>query len=193
MGWNVASCNQWSHSIYTGEIMGTFNHHVLVVVGQMDEIRKAHAHAINVYPYTSNIVNGGFNGFGSFMLGCDGSKEGWEYSDAMQVIRSEFIKWILENKLPLQYSLISFHESLDYPILENSYPAWTDIKSPVKPQNNQRVIFKKIVTATCEYSCGDDEVTLPGSFEIDRMSGFIDIKEYWIPLDSYNMEHDIDE
>jgi len=79
--------------------MGHIRHNAIIVTGNYsDEIfynttQKAHNKAIELGLLVTNIVNGKANGYSSFMICPDGSKEGWETSNQFDTKREEWLKW----------------------------------------------------------------------------------------------------
>lgn len=78
--------------------MGYIKHHAIVVTSwNRDAIFKAHFKATEIFKDTvSNIVDGMINGYMSFFVGPDGSKEGWTDSDKGDENRAAFIEWVNE-------------------------------------------------------------------------------------------------
>jgi hypothetical protein len=61
--------------------MGFMRHHAIVVTSCIDEkIEQAHEFAVSLFPWVSPISPSGMNGFRSFFVPPDGSKEGWAES-----------------------------------------------------------------------------------------------------------------
>ena len=63
--------------------MGTFQHHAVIVTGNAndDELRRTREIAEGLGCACTDIVGSPVNGFHSFTVMPDGSKEGWEASD----------------------------------------------------------------------------------------------------------------
>lgn len=81
--------------------MGVIIHHVIVVTGGIDfpELREAHAKAKELLPgLVSEIVHGRANGYSSFLVAPDGSKEGWRGSNEADTQRDQFVNWIKEHR-----------------------------------------------------------------------------------------------
>lgn len=75
--------------------MGYIRHHAILVTSWQDEaIEKAHNYADGMLLNPSNIVTSDINGYRSFFIPPDGSKEGWENSDHGDKGRDCFIEWI---------------------------------------------------------------------------------------------------
>lgn len=89
--------------------MGYMRHHAIIVTS-FDEKRLKRAHrklkaiikshnddsALQVSMAVTPISKGTVNGYASFMLAPDGSKEGWPQSDRGNVVRNEFVTWLNE-------------------------------------------------------------------------------------------------
>lgn len=78
--------------------MGYRCHHAIVVTswGALD---KAHEKAVSLFGISSQvtpIVGPVINGYTSFMIGPDGSKEGWEPSNVGDLKRDAFCAWLDE-------------------------------------------------------------------------------------------------
>lgn len=77
--------------------MGYMRHHAIIVTSWDDKlIRKAHKVAKEVFAIgqVTSVLPDILNGYRSFMVGPDGSKEGWEDSDAGDSARDIFIDWL---------------------------------------------------------------------------------------------------
>lgn len=87
--------------------MGYMRHHAIVVTGYSEEhVSKAHAEAVRLFskepegtlhPHISNvspIIGPAINGYHSFFVGPDGSKEGWEPSKCGDDRRRKFVEWL---------------------------------------------------------------------------------------------------
>lgn len=75
--------------------MGYICHHAIIVTGWSEEaINAAHAEAERIFFSVSDILPGYVNGYHTFLIPPDGSKEGWAESDQGDVRRGEFIGWL---------------------------------------------------------------------------------------------------
>ena len=76
--------------------MGYIRHHAIVVTSWDDScIVDAHLKAIEIFgELVSCIVKSKINGYVSFFIAPDGSKEGWSGSADGDKNREKFIKWI---------------------------------------------------------------------------------------------------
>lgn len=81
--------------------MGYMKHHAIIVTcWKAEHLSEAHAKAVELFgPLASNIVPFVMNhmpGDGSFLIGPDGSKEGWGTSDDHDQKREQFISFLAE-------------------------------------------------------------------------------------------------
>lgn len=77
--------------------MGYMRHHTIIVIGFSAEYAaEAHTEALRVFDVcpVSNVIESDTNGYWSFLVGPDGSKEGWDTSDQGDNERAEFIRWM---------------------------------------------------------------------------------------------------
>ena len=75
--------------------MGYICHHTIVVCSWGDHINEAHDKAVDLFgELVSPIINGLTNGYQSFFVAPDGSKEGWNTSDEMNDNRNEFVIYL---------------------------------------------------------------------------------------------------
>lgn len=95
--------------------MGWERHHFIIVTHyDEDEIREAHKKAkelfnLDKFPEPVNLVTEVIQSIANkqftFMIGPDGSKEGWETSDEYDEIRNEFTKYLTDSLL--KFAVIS--------------------------------------------------------------------------------------
>lgn len=79
--------------------MSYTRHHAIIVTSWNEKsIRKAHEAASKIFPHVSEIVESGMNGYSSFFVPPDGSKEGWRDSDIGNDQREIFKKWLKSNE-----------------------------------------------------------------------------------------------
>ena len=108
--------------------MGTIHHHALIVTGWNEGVNEAHAKALELYGeafadnalYTGKdaqrlvgpIVASLTNGYRTFVLHPDGSKEWWKTSDEIEAARDNFIEWLRTDgqRLYLDWVLVGFGE-----------------------------------------------------------------------------------
>lgn len=79
--------------------MGYMRHHAIIVSGWSDErVAPAHAKAKEIFGNSvTEILPEVTNGYRSFFIGTDGSKEGWSESDDGDSRRERFKAWVSEN------------------------------------------------------------------------------------------------
>ena len=80
--------------------MGYMRHHAIIVTSwNENHLREIRKYAKNLFSHlTSEIVFATINGYGSFMIAPDGSKEGWITSNDYNDKRDMFIKFIENNR-----------------------------------------------------------------------------------------------
>jgi hypothetical protein len=75
--------------------MGWIRHHGIVVTSwDKDLIEKAHWEARERFDAVTEIVDSGINYYRTFLIPPDGSKEGWDDSDAGDARRADYIAWL---------------------------------------------------------------------------------------------------
>ena len=77
--------------------MGYMRHHAIIVTTYDDKIlAAAHKTAITIFgdEQVSDPIQGKVNGYMSFLVGPDGSNEGWEPSDTGDARRKEFVVYL---------------------------------------------------------------------------------------------------
>jgi hypothetical protein len=75
--------------------MGYMRHHAIIVTSYADKIDAAHAKAVAIFDdMVTPVVKSHTNGYGSFMVVPDGSKERWEASKIGDACRDEFVEWL---------------------------------------------------------------------------------------------------
>lgn len=78
--------------------MGYMRHHAIVVTSWDDELlAEAHKKASEIFSQVAPVTPETVNGYVSFLVAPDGSKEGWDHSDKGDEARETFIKY-LESK-----------------------------------------------------------------------------------------------
>ena len=79
--------------------MGYIKHHAIVVTSFDDALAKeAHKKAEKLGNTTTEVVESPVNGYYSFLIVPDGSKEGWPESDEGDVSRQRFIAWAIQQR-----------------------------------------------------------------------------------------------
>lgn len=75
--------------------MGYMRHHAIVVTTwSADRIQAAHAEAQRLGCIVTGLSPLAINGYQSFLIAPDGSKEGWDTSTKGDAQRDQFIEWI---------------------------------------------------------------------------------------------------
>ena len=75
--------------------MGLIKHHAIVVTSWDDELlQEMHAKALEIFDQVAPITPPVVNGYVSFLIAPDGSKEGWSDSSIGDKAREKFIRWI---------------------------------------------------------------------------------------------------
>lgn len=91
--------------------MGYMKHHAIVVTAYKTSIEKAYAKAKATFnTLCSPIVEGIVNGYASFFIAPDGSKEGWYESNLYDTKREEFIDWMMQQRYEDGSNCIDFVE-----------------------------------------------------------------------------------
>lgn len=91
--------------------MGYIKHHTIIVTTYGEYVETAHDKAIELFDgLTSNIVKGKINGYSSFFIAPDGSKEGWDESNKFDELRKTFIDWVNEQAYEDGSNSIAFAE-----------------------------------------------------------------------------------
>ena len=76
--------------------MGYMRHHAIVVTSwNAETFAEAHAKAVTLFAQTvSPAIPSDINSYSTFLVGPDGSKEGWDEDVAGNLRRDEFIAWL---------------------------------------------------------------------------------------------------
>lgn len=74
--------------------MGYMRHHAIVVTCCSARIEEAHDKAFRLCDSVSPIVSSVVNGYRSFLVATDGSKEGWDESAIGDAARAAFVSWL---------------------------------------------------------------------------------------------------
>lgn len=87
--------------------MGYMRHNAIIVTSWNKELLgAAHAKAVEIFNSVAPITPPAVNGFVTFLVAPDGSKEGWEGSNAGDAARDELINWL--NSTALDWAEIQF-------------------------------------------------------------------------------------
>ena len=74
--------------------MGYMRHHAIVVTSwSAESIEKAHSQAAEMFRWVSPVSPEATNGYRSFFIPPDGSKEGWAESNIGNMQRTAFMDW----------------------------------------------------------------------------------------------------
>lgn len=81
--------------------MGYMRHHA-IVVSDYDKrnLEKLQAQAKEIFPSVSEILYSEVNGYGSFFIPTDGSKEGWPESEEGDERRNKFVEILKASEYP---------------------------------------------------------------------------------------------
>lgn len=91
--------------------MGSIRHHSIVVTSHNKAlITAAHQNALGLMLHVSGLVTSSINGFYSFFVAPDGSKEGWPDSDLGDIKRKELTDYLDSLKYEDGSSSISYCE-----------------------------------------------------------------------------------
>jgi hypothetical protein len=93
--------------------MGQMRHHSIVVTSDdSDIIKLVHKKAVSLFEHlVSPIIRSRANGFQSFFIAPDGSKEGWETSSKHDTNRKKYINYL--NTFGLAILYCEFHFGSD--------------------------------------------------------------------------------
>ena len=79
-------------------------HHAIVLTTWKDEhIEEAHNKAKSLFDHVTEIVPSNMNGYRSFFIPPDGSKEGWSESETGDMRRAAFKHWLAEQNLYIKW------------------------------------------------------------------------------------------
>ena len=78
-----------------GGNMGYMRHHAIVVTSCNEELlTEAHKKASEIFSQVAPVTPETVNGYVSFLIAPDGSKEGWSHSEQGDKARDAFIKYL---------------------------------------------------------------------------------------------------
>jgi hypothetical protein len=105
--------------------MGYVKHNSIIVTDWKEErIVILHKKAQKIFGkharLVSNIVVSERNGYASFFIAPDGSKEGWDVSQDMDDAREKFIKWLQRKHPGVDYIEVRYGGDDDAATVENS-------------------------------------------------------------------------
>lgn len=93
--------------------MGMFRHHTIIVTsGFKDRTKRARRKARRIFGkrLVSKIVETPLNGFWTFFIAPDGSKEMWDVSDQFDGRRAKYVAWLYKQVKGKGYSLFDWVE-----------------------------------------------------------------------------------
>lgn len=79
-------------------MMGLIQHHAIVVTSSDRSIKELHSKAKEIFPVVGEILSIGMNGYATFCVPPDGSKEGWPTSNYFDKRRDEFIAYLKDKQ-----------------------------------------------------------------------------------------------
>jgi hypothetical protein len=89
--------------------MGRIKHDAIICAASQDsDLLLARDKAIALGLPVSGFVPSFINGYCSFLIGPDGSKEGWESSDEGESNRAQWIAWTREIDLAVDWAHVSY-------------------------------------------------------------------------------------
>lgn len=98
--------------------MGYYRHHAIVVTDMtfrripgapmVQPIDRAHAKAVELGMTVTPLVSSPLNGFESFMIAPDGSKEGWHDSDKGDAAREAWVAWLKGSGEYIDWAIVAF-------------------------------------------------------------------------------------
>ena len=92
--------------------MGIIQHDAIIITGMDYEsstpVMEAYNVAVTMFPTVSPILNSETNGYTSFFIPPDGSKEGWDTSNHWNQVRINFLKQI--SQLPIDVITVTYGE-----------------------------------------------------------------------------------
>ena len=88
--------------------MGYMCHHAIVVTGCVDgAAKKAREEALKIFDHVSEIMPG-MNGYETFLIPPDGSKEWWPDSDRGDENRNTYIEWLSKSSGGMDWAEIQY-------------------------------------------------------------------------------------
>lgn len=89
--------------------MGYIRHDSIIVTSwDKQAIKESHEKAISLGLGVSEIIGSYINGYGNFFIPPDGSKESWPESEVADGKRKEFISWIRNSELHIDWVAVSY-------------------------------------------------------------------------------------
>jgi len=89
--------------------MGYMRHHAIIVTGwSTEQVTNAHQIASELFEVVSPVTEVATNGYTSFFIPPDGSKEGWEESNNGNLARGRFMDWAKTSGTYLEVAEIQY-------------------------------------------------------------------------------------
>ena len=128
--------------------MGVVAHHAIVVTSYEPHVTKAHGIALDLFPagYVSPLSPSLVNGFRTFCVFPDGSKEGWDESMQGDEKREEFVRWLRshaydDGSSPYEWAEVHYGEidgGRGNPGAVVTHHAWAPRKVVLSPTKERR-------------------------------------------------------
>lgn len=116
--------------------MSWIRHHGIIVTDDdAEQLKAVHAFAVSIFPVVSPILSADFNGYASFFIPPDGSKEGWGGSNEGDARRERFIAWLREAPRSCEWLEYEHDVDNDRALITQSYSGW----SGLMPRNLREV------------------------------------------------------
>lgn len=94
--------------------MGFVAHHAIIVTSwEWKHLRRAQREAKRLGMSVTNKIQGPVNAYRSFLIGPDGSKEGWEDSDIGDKRREEWKAFVVREKLWVEWVEVNYGSDLE--------------------------------------------------------------------------------
>lgn len=95
--------------------MGYIRHHAIIVTGNIEDVERAHKRALEIFKkeQVTNILPPATNGYSTFLIGPDGSKQGWETSNQGDDNRDDFIRYLKISKYEFDWVVIQYGDDDD--------------------------------------------------------------------------------
>jgi hypothetical protein len=149
--------------------MGYIRHHAIVVVSYNDAlIEAAHAQANDVGCEVTEIVGPTVNGFRSFMIAPDGSKEGWGDSHDGDARRNAWVEWANKQRYEDGSSSLTWSEIVvgdddgDSHVVRHTYQPAEETH-----EDERKRIMRRLVELDALTARDHDETEI----ELDQMRG----------------------
>ena len=123
--------------------MGSFRHHTIIVTGAFKgPVKRAHRKARKKFrKLVSEIVYTRLNGFSSFFIAPDGSKEFWDESDRCDRLRAKYVAWLSRQVGDSGYSLLKWVEIMFGDEMGRPSRVVNDSTPPIPPDAESEIPF----------------------------------------------------